>query len=289
MHTTGWLMEWAVEENLVKGLFYHATLTSRKRQYLNCVSCKQERKYATLVRRRFLAEPSRECGCQCRGWKYGVSQCSPTWVIRQSSAPLLLSSSDELMCYWAGVKNGYLDLTCRAFPHGERVSAVWIRCPDSMARCARDRVAPLRRSSVSCMPARAGRVSAGVECRCEHYSTRQERSTPLLNELGLRWLFATLLLQHPSSSHQAAWECDAWCQLFAKWVEVQRYVSENLQKSTRKRLGGAVTSQSSVYVPCMRKFEGKNRTKTFRVCLGKFGEKSFALPAICLFIHLWSR
>ena len=226
MHTTGWLMEWAVEENLVKGLFYHATLTSRKRQYLNCVSCKQERKYATLVRRRFLAEPSRECGCQCRGWKYGVSQCSPTWVIRQSSAPLLLSSSDELMCYWAGVKNDYLDLTCRAFPHGERVSAVWIRCPDSMARCARDRVAPLRRSSVSCMPARAGRVSTGVECRCEHYSTRQERSTLLLNELGLRWLFATLLLQHHSPSQRVASSAMRGVNLFRSDSRCPWYLSD---------------------------------------------------------------
>ena len=35
-------------------------------------------------------------------------------------------------------------------------------------------------------------------------STKQERSTPQSNGPGLGWLFATLLLQHPSQSQQAA-------------------------------------------------------------------------------------
>jgi len=43
-----------------------------------------------------------------------------------------------------------------------RVSAEWSRCPCSMARRARDSVAPLRRSSAGWMPARIGRLSAGV-------------------------------------------------------------------------------------------------------------------------------
>jgi len=43
-----------------------------------------------------------------------------------------------------------------------RVSAEWSRCPGSMARRARDSVAPLRRSSACWMPARIGRLSDGV-------------------------------------------------------------------------------------------------------------------------------
>jgi len=38
----------------------------------------------------------------------------------------------------------------------------------------------------------------------EHCSTTQERSTLHLNGPGLGWLFATLLLQHPNRSQQAA-------------------------------------------------------------------------------------
>jgi len=38
----------------------------------------------------------------------------------------------------------------------------------------------------------------------EHYGTRKKRSTLLLNGPGLEWLFAALLLQHPSPSQQAA-------------------------------------------------------------------------------------
>ena len=43
-----------------------------------------------------------------------------------------------------------------------QVSAEWSRCPGSMARRARDNVAPLRRSSAGWMPARMGRLSDGV-------------------------------------------------------------------------------------------------------------------------------
>jgi len=42
------------------------------------------------------------------------------------------------------------------------VSAEWSRCPGSMARRARDRVASLRRSSVCWMPARIGRLTGGI-------------------------------------------------------------------------------------------------------------------------------
>jgi len=41
-------------------------------------------------------------------------------------------------------------------------SAEWSRCLGSMARRARDSVAPLRRSSAGWMPARIGRLFAGA-------------------------------------------------------------------------------------------------------------------------------
>ena len=43
-----------------------------------------------------------------------------------------------------------------------QVSAEWGRCASSMARRARDSVAAFRRRSAGWMPARMGRVSAGV-------------------------------------------------------------------------------------------------------------------------------
>jgi len=49
-----------------------------------------------------------------------------------------------------------------AFALRGRVSVEWSRCPSSMARCGRDSVAPMRRSSAGCMTARVGRLSAGV-------------------------------------------------------------------------------------------------------------------------------
>ena len=66
-----------------------------------------------------------------------------------------------MSCCAAGT-NGCLDLRRRAAAPDGRVSAEWSRCPDSVARLARDSVAPLGRSSAGWMPARIGRLSAGV-------------------------------------------------------------------------------------------------------------------------------
>jgi len=70
--------------------------------------------------------------------------------------------SDELMSCCAAGTNGCLDLRRRVFALSGEVSAEWSRCPGSMARRAKDSVAPMRRSSAGWMPARMGRLSAGV-------------------------------------------------------------------------------------------------------------------------------
>ena len=73
----------------------------------------------------------------------------------------MLLLSDELMsCCKAGA-NGCLDLRRRASALDEQMSAEWRRCPGSMARRARDNVAPLRGRSGGWIPARIGRLSTG--------------------------------------------------------------------------------------------------------------------------------
>ena len=114
------------------------------------------------------------------------------WWCTQGAALMLLW--DELMRCCAAGTNGCLDLRRRASALDRRVSAEWSRGSGSMARRVRDSVAPLRRSSACWMPARIGRLSAGVGRRhpvtirkaslmggrwggYEHYGTRQERVT----------------------------------------------------------------------------------------------------------------
>ena len=77
----------------------------------------------------------------------------------------MLLLSDELMSCCAAGTNGCLDLRRRAFVRDGRVSAERSRCPGSMARFARDSVAPLGRNSAGWMPARIGRLSAVVRGR----------------------------------------------------------------------------------------------------------------------------
>ena len=73
--------------------------------------------------------------------------------------------SDKLMSCAAGTRR-CLDLRRRAIALDGRVSAEWSRCPGSMARCHRGSLAPLRWRSAGWMPARIGRLSAGVGVRC---------------------------------------------------------------------------------------------------------------------------
>ena len=82
------------------------------------------------------------------------------WSSQNGVRMLLLSN--EMMRWCAAGGNGCLDLRRREFAPDGRVSAEWSRCPGSMARRARDSVAPLRRSSARWMPARIGRLSTGV-------------------------------------------------------------------------------------------------------------------------------
>ena len=142
------------------------------------------------------------------------------WSAHCVILPLLFS--DELMRCCAESPNVCLDLRRRALANGRRMSAEWSRCPDAMAQRNRDMLAPLQRSSAGWMPARMGRLSAGVGRRYpvtigkallmvgsirQVWALRDQIGAQYsgLNKLVLRWLFATLLFQHPNRSQQSAW------------------------------------------------------------------------------------
>jgi len=55
---------------------------------------------------------------------------------------------------------------------------------------------------------------------------------------------------------------------------------------THEDLFWEVTPKKSLHDLFGKKFVGKIAQKTFRASLGKFGQKSFALPKIYLHLHL---
>ena len=124
--------------------------------------CKQERAGPTL----FLTRPFHDGGCQCREWKHRVSYVFqplriPSLIRPERRTPVVVVRwTDELLYGGEYKTNGCLDFSCRAFPLNGQMSAEWSRCPGSMARHARYNVAPIRRSSAGCMPARIGRLLA---------------------------------------------------------------------------------------------------------------------------------
>jgi len=63
--------------------------------------------------------------------------------------------------------------------------------------------------------------------------------------------------------------------------------AQRLQKNWWRRFFGSHTKKG-LHDLCGTKFVGKSHIKHFRARLGKFRQKSFAPPKICLLLHLWS-
>jgi len=63
--------------------------------------------------------------------------------------------------------------------------------------------------------------------------------------------------------------------------------AQSLQKNKLRPFFG-VHSKKYLNNLCGRKFLGRSRTTTVRASLGKFRQKSFAPPKICLLLHLWA-
>jgi len=100
-----------------------------------------------------------------RWWKCGVLwDCPPTphSIGDPPSEPQVWCCCQINYNELCGGYKGCLDLRRHAFALDGQVSAEWSRSPGSMARRARDSVAPLQRSWAGWMPARIGRLSAGV-------------------------------------------------------------------------------------------------------------------------------
>jgi len=121
--------------------------------------------------------------------------------------------------------NGSFDLRRRWFALDGQVSAEWSRCPGSMARLARDSVAPLRRRSAGWMPARMGRLSAGVGHR--HPVTIRKAS---LMSGSIRRVWP---LQHQTGAQYSAVECTR------ARVAVRRVVAEEPQPQSQQAASGA--------------------------------------------------
>ena len=218
------------------------------------------------------------------------------WWSAHCAARMLLLS-DELMRCCAASTSGCLDLRRHALALDARVSAEWSRCPGSVARRVRGSVAPLRRSSADWMPARIGRLSAGVGRR--HPVTIRKAS--LMAE-SMRWVWA---LRHQTGAQYSAdqgWggysqsccsstpagackllqERDAWCQLLAKWLKmstirerpVQRY-SEIFELGA-ERHGFVVVFDFHLTFSFLVKMEG---------CQHRFCDAELYLPSLEVFTY----
>jgi len=164
-------MDWTLGDNMVDGLFFCATLKGRRGGHSPFVQARVEtsdtRVEAVKSDPSCSWEDHYSVGMPVSGMNIrslvGLSAHSAGfhWWSTQSAARMLLLSDERISCCAAGT-NWCLDLRRRTSALDGRVSTEWSRCPGFMARRARERVAPLRRSSAGWMPACIARLSAGV-------------------------------------------------------------------------------------------------------------------------------
>jgi len=113
-------------------------------------------------------------------------------------AARVLSSYKLVRCCGAGT-NGCLDDRRRAFALDGRVSAEWSRCPGSIARRARDSVAPSRRNSAGWMPTMVGKLSADVGRR---HAVTIDKASLMVVSMRRVWV-----LRHQTGAQHSAVEC----------------------------------------------------------------------------------
>jgi len=170
VQSMGRSIDWTLEDNMADSLFFCATFTGRRRGHTPFVQTGAEKSDTSVE----VVKPG-----PGSSWKGHTGRWVPVsgikmrclvglsahsafhWWSAQCTARMLLLS-DELMSCCTAEAHGCRDLRRRASAFDGWVSAEWSRCPGCMARRSRDSVAPLRRSSAGWMPARIGRLSAGV-------------------------------------------------------------------------------------------------------------------------------
>jgi len=155
MHFMGRSMDCTLEDNMVDGLFFCATLTGCRRGHTPFVQAGAET--SNTGAEAVEPGPASSWKGHSAGWVpvSGMKMRSLVglynhsafhWWSAHCAAHRLLLSDELMRCCGAGT-NGCLDLRRRAFALDGQVSAGWSRCPGPMTRSARDSVAPFRWSS----------------------------------------------------------------------------------------------------------------------------------------------
>ena len=155
--------------------------------------------------------------------------------------------SDKLISCCAAGTNGCLDLRRHAFVLDGRVSAEWSRCLGSMPRRARGSVAPLRRSSAGWMPARMGRLSAGVRRR-HPLTIRKVPQFARLQETMVGLLTPTKLKRSPQNKRRMDYGCE------------EGYPNQFLYSSQTTRRSWSKSLKSSEKIP----FNQSNEKKRYK-------------------------
>jgi len=164
---------WTLEDNMVDGLFFWTTLKRRRGGHTPLLQAGAETSDTGAEAVKLDPGSSWEgrsgewvpvSGMKMRSL-VGLSVRSAFHRWSAQFVARMLFLSDELLCCCTVGADGSLDLRRRASALYGQVSGQWSRCPGSMARRVRDNVVPLRRSSAGWMPARSGRLFAGVERR----------------------------------------------------------------------------------------------------------------------------
>ena len=247
MQSMGRSIDLTLEDNMVDGLFFYATLTGRRGGHTPFVQAGTETSNtgAEAVKPNpLLGRVIPGGGYRCRRFKCGgVWDCPPTphpigdpsiaqhvcccclmnwWdVVRRVQMGVLIWGAVHLHSMDGWALSG---ADVQAPWHGA-LEAVRLHCDEAQQMgCLRElEGCPLVQDAGIQSQFARRRWWRGRWGGCEHCGTKQECLTLRSNAPGLRWLFAALLLQHPNRSQQTASTARCVHTFWRWWLAGQRW------------------------------------------------------------------
>ena len=225
-------MDWTLEDNMVDGLFFCATLTGRRGSHAQFVQAGVETSKTSVEAVKPDCPPTPHsiddpptaphvcCCCQMNWWD----------VVRRVQMSVSIWTALYLHLMDVRALSGADVLA----PWHDALETVWLHCDEAQqVGCLRGLEGCPLVYDAGIQSQVARRRWCGVD-EAGMSTAAPDRSILRLNGTGLVWLFAELLLQHPSLA--PAWaskppqECDAWCQLLVKWLKVSAIRERPVQR-----------------------------------------------------------
>ena len=217
-------IDWALQDNMMDGLFFCASLTGCRKGHTICVS------RSGKVRHRWGGiKPEPRCSWQGHSRRVGADESTESRSVASTTPHSIGDPPREphfccccQMNWWAVVQRLQMSVSIWDAVNSHSMARWALSGADTQAPygTACWRQCGLRQSSAGWMPARMARLFAGVR---RHPGTVRKAWFAVLcswMDQGSGGCSQRCCSSTPTGASKPSQECDAWCQLFAKLLKV---------------------------------------------------------------------